>query len=303
MSFSIHSLLAATSAIIPIWPERLFPTHQEVVVERSADVTAPDRSYSGTYSPQLYMSWPEKRRAGAPAVLVCPGGGYTKVCLDKEGFEVARWLNDLGFVAAVLKYRLPFPGERPEIPVPMQDAVQAMRMLRENAVKWGLDESRIGIAGSSAGGHLAAMMATRFNDFSPAAEVRPAFQLLLYPVIQFHESATTHTESCEALLGRDAPESLKRKFSADLAAGPDAPPAFIVHAADDAAVLPDNSESYRRALEKAGVSARLLVLPAGGHGFGLGRKGGDPATWPSVGADWLRKTVLRLEAGEAASLS
>lgn len=303
MAFSIHSLLAATSAIIPVWPERVFPLHLEVVDERSADVAVPDRSYSGTYPPELYVSWPENRDAGAPAVLICPGGGYTKVCLDKEGFEVARWLNDLGFVAAVLKYRLPSPGERPEIPLPIQDAVQAMHMLRENAVKWGLDAQRIGIAGSSAGGHLAAMMATRFSEFSPTAEVRPAFQLLLYPVIRFHESSTTHAESCEALLGPDAPESLKRKYSGDLAAGPDAPPAFIVHAADDVAVPLDNSESYCRALQEAGVPARLLVLPTGGHGFGLGRKGGDPATWPAVGAGWLRKTVLRLEPGEAASLT
>lgn len=295
MSLAMNALMVESSGIEPVWPDRFFPPDQEVVVDRSEDAAYPDRCHSGTYRPQLFLSWPKNPRSAAPAVLICPGGGYVKVCLDKEGFEIANWFNELGFAAAVLKYRLPPPHERPEVPVPIQDAVQAMSLLRKNAAQWGLDEKCIGIAGASAGGHLASMVATRFGEFSTEPGVRPDFQMLLYPVIRFHDSRSAHTGSCDALLGPDAKESLKRRFSSDLAVGPNTPPAFMVHSAEDPAVSVDNSESYGRALEEAGVRSQLLVLPTGGHGFGLGRKGGDPGTWPAVGARWLAETV-RLKA-------
>ena len=287
-------MLLASAGVVPLWPERIFASGQEVVEERSLDEMCPDRSYSGRYSPQLFLSWPENPIRQAPAVLICPGGGYIKVCLDKEGFELARWFNDLGLAAAVLKYRLPSPGE-PGVPAPIQDAVQAMRLLRANAEKWGLDTRCVGIVGASAGGHLAATVATRFAEFGAPAEVRPDFQMLLYPVIRFHDSSTAHMGSCEALLGAGASEAQREQFSVDRTVTRETPPAFLVHAEDDVSVPLGNSRSYLRALEAAGVPVRLMVVPTGGHGFGLGRKGGGPEAWPPIGAGWLRETIHRLQ--------
>lgn len=282
--------------VIPLWPDLKVQTGEEKVEDRSQNPKDPDRAYSGIFVPELTISWPQGDVTNAPAAVICPGGGYGRVVIDKEGHDIAKWLNGMGMVAAVLKYRLPVPGgDQPEVPLPTQDGLQAIRLLREHASQWGIDPGRIGIVGASAGGHLASTIATHFdslpNNGNPVS-ARPDFQMLLYPVIVMDHSPVTHGGSRDKLLGTDAsPERLKF-YSNDLQVSAKSPPAFIIHARDDKAVPIANAQRYRDALQAAGVPVELLVFETGGHGFGLGVKGGEPASWPPIGAEWLKKNVI-----------
>lgn len=290
-------LVAAERAplVLPLWPDLKVPADQETVEDRSHDPRKPDRAYKGVFAPEITISWPVGETAHAPAAVICPGGGYGKVVIDKEGHAIAQWLNGMGFVAAVLKYRLPVPGgEQPEVPLPIQDGMRAIRLLRERAEEWGIDPHRIGIVGSSAGGHLASTVSTHFASLPANGEkvsARPDFQLLLYPVIVMDQTAVTHPGSRDSLLGKDASPERQKFYSNDLQVTAQTPPAFIVHAKDDKGVPLANSQRYRDALLAAGVPAELLILETGGHGFGLGAKGGEPAAWPPVGAEWLKKQI------------
>ncbi len=282
--------------VLPLWPDLKGNAATEVVTDRSKNPRIQDRAIEKITFPELTITWPEKSGDSAPAAVICPGGGYRKVVIDKEGHAIAQWLNSMGFVAAVLKYRLPVPGEVPETPLPSQDGLRAVRTLRYNAAKWGIDPDRIGIIGSSAGGHLASTVATHFSTIpAPSGDpidqtsARPDFQMLLYPVIALDDPAITHAGSRDSLLGPNAPVERLLFFSNDRQVTAQTPPAFIVHAEDDKGVSLPNSERYRDALKTAGVPAELLVLKTGGHGFGLGAKGGEPASWPPIGAAWLKR--------------
>lgn len=282
----------------PLWPDLKVSATPEAITDRSKDPNQKDRAIEGVTVPELTISWPEKADPSAPAAVICPGGGYRKVVIDKEGHAIAKWLNQMGFVAAVLKYRLPVKGEVLEVPLPTQDGLRAVRLLRSNAAKWGIDPKCIGIIGSSAGGHLASTVATHYssiaipsNDPIDQTSARPDFQMLLYPVIALDEPAITHAGSRDTLLGENAPVDRLRFFSNDLQVSAQTPPAFIVHAEDDKGVPLANSERYRDALKAVGVPVELLILKTGGHGFGLGSKGGEPASWPPIGSAWLKATA------------
>ena len=281
--------------VLPLWPDLKVPPGREAVEDRSHDPQKPDRACQGVYAPELTISWPEGKVDSAPAAVICPGGGYAKVVIDKEGHAIAEWLNSLGIVAAVLKYRLPTSeGEQPEVPLAIQDGQRAIRLLRERAAEWDIDPHRIGIIGSSAGGHLAATVATHFQSLPAHNEnvsARPDFQMLLYPVIVFDHTDIAHAGSRDNLLGKEAPPERLRFYSNDQQVTAETPPAFLVHARDDKGVPLANSQRYRDALLTVGVPAELLILETGGHGFGLGFKGGEPTSWPSIGAKWLKKEV------------
>jgi len=281
-----------------LWPEGMLPVsgESETVVDRSKNPGVPDRAVGAVVRPTLTLYLPERDiRGPRPCVLICPGGGYEKVVIDKEGHAIARWLNGLGMAAAVLKYRMPrVDGMPPDPPWPVQDALRAMKFLRSEAGPLGIDPGRIGILGASAGGHLAATVATHWQPGHPAAgdpvervSSRPDFQILLYPVITLEDAAVTHLGSRKALLGEAPPPDLVRKYSNDIQVTASTPPAFIVHARNDAAVSVENSLRYHSALEANGVVSRLLVLDRGGHGFGLGTRGGAAASWPEACASWL----------------
>lgn len=287
----------------PLWPVGAFPLSggPETVVDRSRVPGVPDRAVGAVAWPTLTFFLPGSGFPGPrPCVLICPGGGYEKVVIDKEGHAIARWLNGLGVAAAVLKYRMPRGDGMPaDPPWPLQDALRAMGYLRSEAGPLGIDPGRIGILGASAGGHLASTVATHWRAGNPAADdpvervsSRPDFQILLYPVITLGDEAVTHRGSRKALLGDNPPPDLIRKYSSETQVTAATPPAFIVHARNDSAVPLENSLRYQSALRAHGVACRLLVLDQGGHGFGLGTRGGAPAAWPDACARWL------LEAGE-----
>jgi len=228
--------------------------------------------------------------ANGTGVIVCPGGGYEMLAVEHEGADIARWLNRLGVTAFVLRYRVPGPGH----PAPLRDVLRAMRLVRSSSARFGVAVDRIGIFGSSAGGHLAACAGTLYddpegheNDPLDTVSARPDFLVLLYPVIAL-TGPEAHAGSRRALLGENPAPRLVEKLSPQLRVTARTPPAFLVHAEDDTVVLPANSWMFAAALKAAGVSAERVVYPEGFHGFGLGAGAGAVAGWPLAAERWLR---------------
>lgn len=195
------------------------------------------------------------------AVVVCPGGGYTHLAMDHEGKQVAQWLAENGITGVVLKYRLPHGNYT----IPADDAREAIRTVRRNAATWGVNPSKVGIAGSSAGGHLASTVSTHITD----AESRPDFSVLFYPVIT-SEAGVTHQGSIDNLLGelKTNPKMLA-EYANELRVDTNTPPAILLLSDDDRAVKPENSIRYYRALKANGVPASMHIFPVGGHGWGF----------------------------------
>lgn len=239
---------------------------------------------------QVYPA-PADKNTGT-AVVVCPGGGYYGISYVGEGIEVAKWLNQLGVTAVVLHYRLPNDAimENKSI-APLQDGQEAIRIVRCNAKKWGIDPYKIGIMGFSAGGHLASTVSTHFNEkvYNPidSTSARPDFSLLIYPVISM-DSAITHAGSRENLLGKDPLPEMVKHFSNELQVNGETPPAFMVHSIDDGAVPVQNSIDYAMAMQKYHVPCELHIYQTGGHGYGLGKKNsGTESTWTGACEKWL----------------
>jgi acetyl esterase/lipase len=216
------------------------------------------------------------------AIVVCPGGGYGALAIDHEGHAVAQWLNSQGVAAFVLRYRL---GPRYRHPAPIQDAQQAIRIVRRRAAEWGVNPERVGIMGFSAGGHLAATAATHFR----APGVRPDFAILGYPVITFADEAYVHKGSRRNLLGDNPPRDLVEDLSNELQVTKETPPVFLFHTNEDAGVPPENSVLFYMALRKAQVPAELLIYEKGPHGVGLAWSDIDLSSWPARLAEWLRR--------------
>jgi acetyl esterase/lipase len=232
---------------------------------------------------------PKGTGSGA-AVVICPGGGYQSLSMDKEGYQVAKWLNTLGVSAFVLKYRL---GPKYHHPIELGDAQRAIRIVRSRAQQYGLRADAIGIMGFSAGGHLASTAGTHFDAGNANAEdpldrpaSRPDFMVLCYPVITFGQFA--HAGSRRNLLGNDPDPKLVEYLSNELQVTKDTPPTFLFHTTTDATVPVENSVMFYAALRKAGVPAELHIYERGPHGVGLAQSDPVLATWPGRLADWLK---------------
>ncbi len=239
--------------------------------------------------PTITPFFAPKEKATGAAIVVLPGGGYSRLSDVKEGSAVAEWLNSLGISAFVLKYRL---GMRYHQPNQMLDAARALRTVRSRAGEWNLDEKRIGILGFSAGGHLASTLATHFDAGKPDAKdqiekmsSRPDVQILIYPVITMGE--LTHGGSKKNLLGENPSGDLIKNYSNETQVTPATPPAFLVHTMTDTAVPPENSLLYVAALRRAKVPFELHIYEQGPHGFGLGGTNPILASWAARCADWL----------------
>lgn len=226
--------------------------------------------------PTLQVFLPKVVDPAASSIIICPGGGYSGLAIDHEGIEVAKTLNAMGIAAFVLKYRLPDSScmDHREN-VPLMDAQQALKIVRQNALKWKIDATKIGVMGFSAGGHLASSLATHFNDQiisnTDRTSLRPDFAVLIYPVISFKDSIT-HKGSKENLIGKTPSPALVHRFSNEEQITSKTPPAFVVHAIDDDAVPVANSISFVEALAKNKVPAEMHLYQSGGHGFGLHNK-------------------------------
>jgi acetyl esterase/lipase len=229
-------------------------------------------------------------RGTGTAVIVCPGGGYGHLSMDKEGDQIAHWLNSLGVSAFVLKYRL---GPKYHHPAELGDAQRAIRTVRSKAAEYRLLPDRIGIMGFSAGGHLASTAGTHFDAGNPGAadpidrlSSRPDFLVLCYPVISFGEFG--HQGSKRYLLGDNPDPKLVASLSNETQVTARTPPTFLFHTTADAAVPVENSVMFYAALRKAGVPAELHIYERGPHGVGLAPTDEVLSSWPARLADWLR---------------
>lgn len=227
------------------------------------------------------------------AVLMIPGGGYKRVVVGKEGYEIARELNRHGLSVFVLLYRLPADGWAAGPDAPLQDAQRAMRLIRSRATEFGIDPARVAVQGFSAGGHLAARLGTRFKvsaydaiDAIDQQSARPDLMALGYPVISMRDGIA-HIGSRNELLGHDPSPARQDAWSAETAVPADAPPAFLFAAADDATVPIANTLAMFTALHQVGVAAEMHVFERGGHGFALRDKDlGNTRDWPALFQRW-----------------
>ncbi|WP_243349180.1 alpha/beta hydrolase [Parabacteroides sp. FAFU027] len=239
---------------------------------------------------QVYPA-PADKNTGT-AVVVCPGGGYYGISFINEGIEVAKWLNQLGVTAVVLHYRLPDDAIMKNKSIaPLQDGQEAMRIVRRNAKKWGINPHKIGIMGFSAGGHLASTVSTHFDEkvYEPkdTTSARPDFSLLIYPVVSM-DSAITHWGSRESLLGKNPTPEMIKHFSNALQVTAKTPPAFMMHSMDDGVVPVQNSIEYALAMKKYNIPCELHIYEHGGHGYGLGMwSKGTESTWTKACEKWL----------------
>jgi acetyl esterase/lipase len=233
--------------------------------------------------PTLTVFHPAKAAHRGAAFIVCPGGGYSYVAIDKEGYAIGRYFSERGITVAVLKYRLPdAEATKDGLPYPQQDALAAIKLVRSRAQAWGIDPQRIGIMGGSAGGHLAGSVGIIGDN---AEGTRPDFVALLYPVVCMDEP-NVHMGSRKNLIGVAPTSERIEEFSLEKRARAGLPPFFLVHAKDDKGVPPANSEMLAAALKEKGVPAELLLVETGGHGFGLGRAP-ESARWKDAFLVWL----------------
>ena len=268
---------------------------QEQIVERSADPARPDRIMQGIVMPRMAVFRPQQ--PGGAAVLIAPGGGYRHVVIDKEGFELGRWLAERGITAFVLFYRLPHQGWAAGPDVALSDAQRALRLIRHRHAEWGIDPQRISVMGFSAGGHVAASLATRFAaqtygpvDAADRVSARPDAAALIYPVISMR-TGLAHPGSRERLLGADPPSALVMAHSPDETIPEDAPFFFLLHAEDDEVVPVGNALAMRAALTARGIAVDSHFYASGGHGFGISRAAGKAvAAWPEAWLAWARAT-------------
>jgi acetyl esterase/lipase len=285
--FALLFLLSTThtfsqSMKINLWPEGNIPLSIKNNLQEQAISTDIVR-IGKVQVPQIEVFLPNKRSVTGQAVIICPGGGYSILAYDWEGTDVAKLLNAHGIAAIVLKYRLPdsLSSTAPD-QVPLMDAKQAMRIVREKAASWNINPNKIGIMGFSAGGHLASTLSTHFEE-----ETKPNFSILIYPVISMDKSIA-HMGSRNNLIGKQPSEEMAKLYSNELQVTTNTPPTFLIHATDDQSVPVENSLLYYQALKKNKVPTEMHIYPAGGHGFGLANGNRSLESWPVLLIEWMR---------------
>jgi acetyl esterase/lipase len=291
LSAALVSLMspARSQTIIPLYGDRIpneIPGPDE---EKRADDGIV--RISNITRPTLAVYLPPKEKATGAAIVLCPGGGYGINAYKHEGTDVAEVLNKAGIACFILKYRLPSDKTMKDKRIgPLQDAQQAMLIVRSRAKEFNVDPNKIGIAGFSAGGHLASTAGTHYQnvlvDNPGKVSVRPDFMILLYPVISFTDSIG-HIGSRSNLIGASPAAGDVRLYSNELQVTTNTPPTFLMHAGDDNVVKVANSIHFYEALQRHQVNAELFIYPKGGHGFGLVNPT-SPDRWLERCLDWMR---------------
>ena len=265
MTSAIFLLLLAQQ-VIPLRPA--VPNAPPDKIEERGTPALPDRSINSVAQPDVTVYLPDAAKSTGRAIVICPGGAYTHLAIDKEGHELGRWLQSIGYAGIVLKYRLPggMKGTMESVAEavrvahePIEDAQDAIKLARANAAKWNLKTNAIGIMGFSAGGNLAALVAITAPE-----ESRPDFVVLGYPAI---------------------PQQLTEVPATT-------PPTFLVHADDDRLAAGDNSVRFYQAMKRAKRPAELHIYATGGHGFGIRKANPAGAAWTTPLEAWLRALPL-----------
>jgi acetyl esterase/lipase len=282
---------------LKLWPDgipgsKTDPSYVEKITTTEGRITRCEK----VVTPDLTVFLPVPEKANGAAVLICPGGGYGVLAFDHEGNAIAKWLNDNGIAGIILKYRLPSDQIMIDKSIgPLQDAQEAMRVIRRNAVSWKINPDRVGVIGFSAGGHLASTLSTHYAekvyDVKDNTSARPNFSLLIYPVVSF-DTVITHRGTRNNLIGLKPSEEQVRRFSNELQITADTPPAFLVHSSDDNAVPVMNSIGYFKGLQKNNIPVELHIFQKGGHGYGLSPNGGTESSWPGLCIKWLKAMGL-----------
>lgn len=279
---------ALAQTLLPLWPEGV----------PGARATGPERIDGGHVAnvsdPALLRVGTAVDRPNGTAVIVAPGGGYVRLAYEREGIQYANWLGTLGVTTFVLKYRAQEFGH----PAPLQDVLRAVRLLRSRAAELHIDPDRIGVMGSSAGGHLAASAGTLFDHplgrtGQPLDQVsaRPDFLMLLYPVITM-EGPAAHAGSRQALLGANPTPAAVQLMSLQRQVTPRTPPTLLIHTQADEAVPVENSILFYQALTRAHVPAEMYLFEQGGHGMGMRDGLANASAWPRRAEEWLRSRGL-----------
>ena len=264
-TFSLHPNEQGAKELGAFWGKAILERltreqhYSEFPLSTVKEIPAADEDpKKGLTAPSLRIYLPAAEKATGRMVIALPGGGYSGLAMFHEGFDWAEYFLSKGIAFGVLKYRMP-QGDHT---LPFADVEAAFNLVREHAAEWKVSAEEIGIMGSSAGGHLASTFATH----APAAE-KPAFHILLYPVITM-DPALTHGGSRRNLLGENPTEEMTHRFSNELRVDGDTPPAFIIFAADDKVVPPANGLRYAEAMTRHNRPVTFLLYPTGGHGFG-----------------------------------
>jgi acetyl esterase/lipase len=279
---------ATAQEFIPLWPKGKMPNSKGMNLK---DSIANERVYRvGT--PGMYAFFPSAQENKGAAVIICPGGGYERLAYVISGTQLAKWFNTMGISAFVLNYRLPNSTDLKQRELgPLQDVQRAIRVVRANAARWGIKADKIGVQGSSAGGHLAATAGTQTKDVSAigdslnAFSFRPDYMILVSPVIDLGQYA--HAGSRKNLLGENASHELIEQYSMQTQVSNTTPPAFLVHAFNDKSVSARNSLLFYGALLDKGVPASLHIFPQGGHAIALRNNPGSTEEWTSLCEAWM----------------
>lgn len=274
-------LLAAATLTSPVYTQAEQPIDIALwphgATEKNADEGKAYDENAHIYQPSIRVFRPEGKNTGR-AIVMCPGGGYTLLAYDHEGYAYADYFKHQGITLIVLKYRMPH-GNRL---VPMADLCEAMRTVKAHTDEWGINPNDIGVMGFSAGGHLASTFATHYP-----ADLKPAFQILFYPVISM-DAPITHQGSRENLIGKNPEQQLIDYYSNEKQVNAESPRAFIALSGDDTAVPVENSLRYYTALLQHRVPASLHIYPTGGHGWGYNENFRFKNDVHNALADWLR---------------
>ncbi len=288
----------AGETVIPLWPEGVptamrpdAPAHRGPVGPERVD----ERGWVTRISePRLDVVPAAIDRPTGTAVIICPGGGYAGLSREREGWQYARWLSGLGVTSFILTNRVGDYGH----PAPLQDVLRAVRLVRSRAAEFKVDPARIGVIGSSAGGHLAASAGTLHDHADgktghalDAVSARPDFLVLMYPVITMADGVT-HNGSRENLLGKQRTPEQEAFFSLENRVTTTTPPTLLIHTQEDKSVPVENSVRFFQALTKAGVPAEFHAFEKGGHGMGMRDGLGTSSEWPDRAEEWLRMRGL-----------
>lgn len=291
--------MKAVHILIPvfIWTVSLYSYGQKTIdlwkdtPPSSNGITTPEVSEKDGWwitnisHPTLTIYSPVKEKNTGVAVIICPGGGYMGLAIQHEGEEFAEWLNTLGITGIVLKYRMPNKHKK----IPLDDAWQAIRYARENAQALNINPQKVGIAGFSAGGHLAATASTHYCF--EGINTRPDFSILFYPVITM--KIATHGGSKNNLLGDTPSESDIYMYSNETQINAHTPPAILLLSDDDDVVSPENSIGYYQALKQNNIPASMYIFPEGGHGWGMNKDFKYNKMMLSLLKEWLEVVSYR----------